>query len=365
KIIEVSTFRDNSQPVDLLDDDSTSMSENETDRIERDNVFGTPATDAFRRDLTINGLFYDLATFSIIDYLGGIEDLRSKVIRVIGDPKVRFQEDPVRMLRTIRHAARAGFSIEKKTRAAIEELHEKLTLDSQVRVYEEVKKDLTYGYGLPTLRLLGDTGLLSHILPELLLNDSVLLNTGSYFSQVFERIDTYRREQADEISITPVLAIIALFLTSYPDSFEALINHYGNDKSQNEAAAREELSDHLHSCFVRLAVPRKERERIEDLLALWVRVHRTTVDRLEKMNLERRKSIGDLYLVLEWLNDESYEGKLRDIVASAAKKRKEPYTSGGRGRQDRAPHTSHKRGNDRSNDHQQRSPQKDRRKRKR
>ena len=78
----------------------------------RDNTFGTPEEDAFRRDFTVNALFYDIATFSIIDYTGGLEDLQARVIRSIGDPNVRFQEDPVRMLRAVVLAARLDFTID-------------------------------------------------------------------------------------------------------------------------------------------------------------------------------------------------------------------------------------------------------------
>ena len=85
--------------------------------IHRDNTFGTPEEDAFRRDFTINALFYDIATFSIIDYTGGLEDLRDGVVRSIGDPAERFQEDPVRMLRAVAMAARLGFrSTRRSTR---------------------------------------------------------------------------------------------------------------------------------------------------------------------------------------------------------------------------------------------------------
>ncbi|MCB0309961.1 MAG: polynucleotide adenylyltransferase PcnB, partial [Bdellovibrionales bacterium] len=104
KIIEVSTFRDESAPIDVQDDEELRRYGRD---VKRDNRYGTAETDAFRRDITINGLFYDLSNFSVIDYVGGMSDLRAKIIRVIGNPDERFQEDPVRMLRVIRHAARA------------------------------------------------------------------------------------------------------------------------------------------------------------------------------------------------------------------------------------------------------------------
>ena len=102
KIIEVSTFRCRSE----FDD-----SPEET--LARNNTFGSPAEDAQRRDLTINGLFYNIADFSLVDYVGGLEDLRNGYVRVVGDPGVRFVRDPVRMIRVLRHAARTGFIIDE------------------------------------------------------------------------------------------------------------------------------------------------------------------------------------------------------------------------------------------------------------
>ena len=108
-IIEVSTFRRNPD-----------ISQDGTLLVRRDNTYGTEEEDALRRDLTINGLFYDIATFSILDYIGGIADLQNRIIRTIGDPNIRFREDPVRMIRACRHASRTGFVIHPDTLDATE-----------------------------------------------------------------------------------------------------------------------------------------------------------------------------------------------------------------------------------------------------
>ena len=107
KIIEVATFRRQVTPTEERQDasleggppPSDGVSDALDHLIHRDNTFGTPEEDAFRRDFTINALFYDIATFSVIDYVGGLEDLRDGIVRSIGDPEVRFREDPVRMMR--------------------------------------------------------------------------------------------------------------------------------------------------------------------------------------------------------------------------------------------------------------------------
>src|SRR5919199_2897577 len=113
KVIEVATFRRQVAPGEEIVQDGVPAHDPTTPEgehlIHRDNTFGTPEEDAFRRDFTVNALFYDIATFSVIDYVGGLDDLRAGQLRCIGDPNVRFIEDPVRMIRAIALAARLEF----------------------------------------------------------------------------------------------------------------------------------------------------------------------------------------------------------------------------------------------------------------
>ena len=135
--------------------------------IHRDNTFGTPEEDAFRRDFTINALFYDIATFSIIDYVGGLDDLKAGVVRSIGDPDVRLREDPVRMIRAIALAARLGFSIEPALLAAIWTHRGEIAKSSSARLLDEFYKILRAGAAEATFRGLADVGLLDSISSEL------------------------------------------------------------------------------------------------------------------------------------------------------------------------------------------------------
>ncbi|MGB9700600.1 MAG: polynucleotide adenylyltransferase PcnB [Thermodesulfobacteriota bacterium] len=157
KIIEVSTFR--------------RRSEFAPDRNipENNNSFGTPAEDAHRRDITINGIFYNLADFSLIDYVGGLEDLRQGLIRCIGDAEEKFTSDPVRMMRVIRHAARTGFAIEEKTYQSLVRQVSKLSLCSPVRVRDEFLRELKEGSAQASVRLMIETGLLFVLFPSLIL----------------------------------------------------------------------------------------------------------------------------------------------------------------------------------------------------
>ena len=135
KIIEVSTLR--SQSEHDLNGPQQVLAHN--------NTFGTLAEDAFRRDLTINALFYEIETNTIIDYIGGVNDLNAGVVRMVGDPHRRFTRDPVRIMRAIRHAARKGFAIDPPTRDAIGVHADKLLLCPASRVRDEILKDLQSG----------------------------------------------------------------------------------------------------------------------------------------------------------------------------------------------------------------------------
>ena len=132
----------------------------------RDNTFGTPEEDAFRRDFTINALFYDIASFSVIDYVGGLQDLDARLMRCIGDPDGRFIEDPIRMLRAIALAARLDFQIDTPTYDAILRHRAAITRSAPARLLEELYKILRSGASARVFRGLAEAGLLAHIAPE-------------------------------------------------------------------------------------------------------------------------------------------------------------------------------------------------------
>ena len=135
KILEVSTFRSGDAENDEL--------------ILRDNKWGTPEQDVLRRDFTINGLFYDPSTQTIIDYVGGYPDLQKKVLRTIGQPFIRFRQDPVRMLRLIKFQARFGFDVDSAARIALLECRQEIVKSSSARIQEELLRMLESGASEP------------------------------------------------------------------------------------------------------------------------------------------------------------------------------------------------------------------------
>jgi poly(A) polymerase len=182
EIIEVATFRAE-QPEETMEDTVPTQDivpgrtdqgkgqpprhlKSEEGVVLRDNVFGAPEQDALRRDFTVNALFYDIATFSIIDYAGGMEDLKRGVIRTIGDPVVRFTEDPVRMLRALRFAAMMGFTIKEDIWEAIVELNGTITRSTPPRLFEELLKLFLCGEGEKCYQLLRRSGLMQSLLPD-------------------------------------------------------------------------------------------------------------------------------------------------------------------------------------------------------
>lgn len=156
KNVEVATLRSAVEPVDA-DGDLY---------VDEDNQWGTLESDAFRRDFTINALYYDIRDFAIIDYVGGVQDIEAKLVRAIGDPRVRFQEDPVRMLRAIKFAARFGYTLEPATAAALAELHADVLKANRHRVTEEFFRILTQANRAAGMRLLAQYGLLNDLYPD-------------------------------------------------------------------------------------------------------------------------------------------------------------------------------------------------------
>jgi poly(A) polymerase len=155
--------------------------------IHHDNTFGTPEEDAFRRDFTLNALFYDIESRSIIDYVGGLADIREGLIRCIGVPEERFQEDPVRMLRAVALAARLDFRIDAPILRAVDRYHGELARSAPARLMEEIYKMLRAGASENTFRMLLETGLLAAIAPE------VPGRITATFWQSLAAIDNYRR----------------------------------------------------------------------------------------------------------------------------------------------------------------------------
>lgn len=176
---------------DLDDGDAADRLFDETGRILRDNVYGTIDADVWRRDLTANALYYNIADFSIWDYVGGFEDIAGRKLKLIGDPETRFREDPVRMLRTARFEAKLGFEIDVATAQPIERLRSLLGSMPPARLFDETLKLFLTGHGTRSLEVLRRRGLLAALLPTV--DDYLAAHPGS----VVERLLVQGLENTD------------------------------------------------------------------------------------------------------------------------------------------------------------------------
>jgi len=243
-IVEVSTFRRRSEFEEDQDQEVPSS---------RDNTFGTPAEDAQRRDLTINGLFYNIADFSLVDYVGGLKDLQSGLIRVIGDPAVRFVRDPVRMLRVLRHGARLGFAIDAQAWEEIRSKRHLIRLCPPARVRDELLKDFHSGASRPFLELMLASGLFYSIFPAW---EPRLGQEGeARLLALCHRLDLLVQA---ELSLADSL-IWAVFLTPYLEQ---------GPRPQNLKELREFLQEAAQEAFQGSEIPRQRQEELVQILGL-------------------------------------------------------------------------------------------------
>ncbi len=257
-IIEVSTFRRRSEFEESASDDRM---------IRSDNTFGDPEEDSLRRDFTINGLFYDLETFSVLDYVGGIEDLDQRLIRSIGDPNERIPEDPVRIIRAIKFAARLGFDIEPSLWDAMVRFAPDIHKCPKPRVLEEVYRLLRGGTALDAYQLLDEVGLLRELLPEV--DDFLTEHRGDAQEQGFwnylaalDELEGDRRDLSNSI----LLGVMSVHLLDLALSQELA------DESQVPLARR--IDDLTWEWVSRLGVARRDRERLAHMLRAQPRFRR-------------------------------------------------------------------------------------------
>lgn len=227
-IIETSTFRRQPPLGDAVPDGELYQAE--------DNTFGTPEEDALRRDFTINGLFYDIKTFDIIDYVGGLKDLDRRVLRSIGDPNVRFREDPVRMMRAIRLACKLGLKIERGTARAIKRHYREIEKASPPRILEELFRMFPHTASEQSFRMLWETRLLSLLMPHLSAYIDANGKSGSKVWKCLAEFDGHMKKAGGEPSNG--LRIAVIYLALYQSELEKAGGRAQNRAQRLETAER-------------------------------------------------------------------------------------------------------------------------------
>ena len=294
--VEVSTFRKNPEPDEQMAPPGELL-------ITSDNTYGTPLEDAFRRDFTINALFYNIADYSVLDYVEGIDDLNRKLVRTIGDPDVRFREDPVRMLRACEFAGRLGFGIEGRTQEAIHRHRRELDKASPARVTEEIAQLLRCGHAGAAMQWMLDLGLLEVLLPEAY----AMLTAGERglgeFSQILPVIDRLVGE-GRELADTALLAAILLpkvLLRRY--DVEA-IDQRPMSRSAIEVLIQEEVTPFL----ARFTVSNLKSQQIVQALVGFQRLCEPKWKLPERVRFARKPYFDNALLLFEILVQATGEG---------------------------------------------------------
>ncbi len=272
EIIEVSTFR--AQHDDTETDDAQMVN----GRIVRDNVYGTLDEDVWRRDLTVNALYYGIDDFSVIDYVGGMDDIKSGRIRLIGNPRDRYIEDPVRILRAVRFAVKLGFRLDPEAEAPIEELGSLLDEMPPARLFEEVVKLFNSGVALQSFEQLRHYDLFGHLFPQ---TDNLLSEQeGGYpHTLLIRALQNTDLRIAQDKPITPGFLVAALL---WLPVYELTRKYMEEGMSEFDAIAL--ASDVVVSKQVkRTSMPRRYSQMARDIWQLQARLKRTRGNRPQRL----------------------------------------------------------------------------------
>ncbi len=293
KIIEVATFR-------ALEGQETADAEAESRDllIRDDNVFGTPEEDALRRDFTINSLFYDLSDQTVLDHADGLLDLRRKLVRTIGDPDIRFREDPIRILRAIKFAARLGFEIESKTLASLHRNRLGLNKAAPPRVLEEINRFCRGGAAKSSFELMGKTGVFEVVFSEISKAYARRPEAWSLMLGLLERMDNGRPAKRGEIRTGEIFAAALLPVLAPQVGW----NDDGTVSRPGGLNLRGLIDQVLKPMAVRLRIPRREQEHCRQILGTLFRmVPSRRVRRSMQRAVLNRECLPDVLWMLEVL----------------------------------------------------------------
>ncbi|MBS9778102.1 MAG: polynucleotide adenylyltransferase PcnB [Gammaproteobacteria bacterium] len=269
-IIEVATFRADEKG----ETDSDGLVVNH-------NTFGTITTDVHRRDFTLNALYYDIADFSIIDYVGAMEDIDDSVIRMIGDPLERYEEDPVRMLRAARFAAKLGMRIEPKTEQAIARKKHLLENIPTARLFDETIKLFLSGYALAAYEELRIYDLFGELFPA---TDALLKKFDHPKHAQYKKLIKQALKNTDHrLAHDEPVAIGFLYAVILWPLFTELLQQKINDGIHWHQALHDTIDMVFHEAAKRVGIPMRHKSMVRDI---WVMQSRLTAEKLNKKRME-------------------------------------------------------------------------------
>jgi poly(A) polymerase len=341
-VVEVATFRAGGAAAAIDPDREHS----ESGRILRDNVYGSIDDDIWRRDFTINALYYNIADYSVWDYTGGMEDIRSHTLRLIDDPWVRYREDPVRMLRAARFAAKLGFEIAPETAAPIRELGPLLADVPAARLFDETLKLFQSGHAAASFEQLTRYDLLQYLFPSAarILEDEGDGPTARFIRRGLGNTDNRIR---DDLSVTPMFLYAVMLWPGVTRLADALVR----DQDLREAEAlREALHVAVAEQTARTALPKRFSAPMREMLLLQRRFASRTGARAAKLLEHKRFRAAYDFLVLRsqcgevepelaewWTNVQAAEPEVRRVTlvvdsGAAPGRRRRPRRRGRRSR---------------------------------
>ncbi|AUU89401.1 polynucleotide adenylyltransferase [Enterobacteriaceae bacterium A-F18] len=276
EIIEVATFRGHHEDTEA---DRTTSQRGQNGMLLRDNIFGSIEEDAQRRDFTINSLYYSVADFTVRDYVGGMRDLDEGVIRLIGNPETRYREDPVRMLRAVRFAAKLGMNISAETAEPIPRLAALINDVPPARLFEESLKLLQAGYGFDTYMLLREYNLFQPLFPTI---SRFFTENGDspmerIIAQVLKNTDTRLH---NDMRVNPAFLFAAMFWYPLLETAQRITQEGGLAYYDAFALA---MNDVLDEACRSLAIPKRITSLIRDIWQLQLRMSRRQGKRAWKL----------------------------------------------------------------------------------
>lgn len=262
-IVEVATFR-------AAHESSQSGHQDESGRIVRDNVFGELADDVWRRDFTANALYYDISNFSVIDFVGGFEDIKQKRLHLIGDVETRYREDPVRMLRAIRFSAKLGFEIEEKSKTPIYSLGYLLEDIPAARLYEEVLKLFHSGHAVRSFELLQEFDVLKYLFPQAAHSlDATVGRDDSFKDMLLIAMQNTDDRIKNDMRVTPAFLFAALLW--HP--VNSRVKEYTEKGMPYSVAIQKVATKVLSQQAASVSIPRRFTTTMRDIWGLQTRFH--------------------------------------------------------------------------------------------
>jgi len=274
EIIEVTTFR-GSHDQDELGKHQSKQSD--SGMLLRDNVYGSIEEDAARRDFTVNALYYNPANRSIYDFTGGLNDLRQGILKLIGDPETRYREDPVRMLRAARFAAKLKFTIEHATEEPIFHLADLLSGVSSARLFDEMLKLFQSGYGERTFNQLRRLGLYKHLFSQTEWALTHSEDSEFYNEMIVQALQNTDRRIESGKSVTPAFIVAAMLWPPLQESMSKLKQHH-NEQDAYQKACQQVISGQLSQ----ISIPKRFTITVREIWDLQFRLPNYNGKRAER-----------------------------------------------------------------------------------